>query len=112
MLSRSQIGLACGVLPGRGMTHHGGQSLKPGEDGCDKMRVEMYRTRLAYFRKHHGRAAAWALRAIYACTLPWNIAMLTQSVLRGTISRGQFDQSLQTLRAIARLHVPASAGVA
>ena len=34
------------------ITHFGGQSLKWTTTGADKMRIEMYRTRITYFRKH------------------------------------------------------------
>ena len=62
-----KAGWKVAFCPAGRVMHYGGQSLWPaGRRGIDRTRVEMMRTRLAYFAKHDGRwvasAAASALR--------------------------------------------------
>ena len=89
--------------PAAVLTHFGGQSQKLAKPGLDTFRVEMHRTRLAFFRKHHGPAAALLLRLIYLTTLPWNALMLTQSALRRTEPASQCRSAFATLCGIASL---------
>jgi len=96
-----QAGWQVGYCPAAVLTHFGGQSQKPAATGPDKMRVEMYRTRIAFFRKHYGLLPTLLLRAIYLATLPWNAAMLSQSVLRKTITVQHRRNALTTLYGIA-----------
>ena len=77
--------------------------MKPAAPGRDTFRVEMYRTRLAFFRKHHGPVQTALLRLIYLTTLPWNALMLAQSALRKTESAGQCRSAFATLCSIAGL---------
>ena len=63
----------------------------------------MYRTRIAFFRKHYGQLATLLLRVIYLATLPWNAAMLLQSALRKTITPQHRRNALTTLCGIAAL---------
>ena len=72
--------------PNAVLTHYGGQSSIAAKTGPDRMRVELYRTRLRFFRKHYGPLPTLLLRLIYLTTLPWNAAMLAQSALRRTIT--------------------------
>ena len=65
------------------------------------MRVEMYRTRIAFFRKHHGPLPTLLLRVVYLTTLPWNAVMLSQSALRKTITPQHRRNTLATLYGIA-----------
>lgn len=104
MLSRAPVRVASGVLsPGAVITHFGGQSLGKATRGADPIRVEMYRTRLAFFRKHYGPFCALALRLIYTLTLPWNLLMLTQSLLRKRLAPAEFRGHLATLSRIAAM---------
>ena len=98
-----QAGWQVGYCPAAVLTHFGGQSQKPAATGPDKMRVEMYRTRIAFFRKHYGAFQTLLLRLIYLATLPWNAAMLSQSALRKTITHEHRRNALSTLCGIAAL---------
>ena len=69
----------------------------------DTFRVEMYRTRLVFFRKHYGLLQTTLLRLIYLATLPWNAFMLAQSALRKTEPAGQCRNAFATLCSIAGL---------
>ena len=53
-----RAGWQVAFCPAAVLTHFGGQSQKPAQAGPDRMRVEMHRTRIAFFRKHHG--PTWA----------------------------------------------------
>ncbi|MFZ5917172.1 MAG: glycosyltransferase family 2 protein [Chloroflexota bacterium] len=55
-------------LPDAPIVHYGGQSSKKRRG---RMEAELYRSRVYFFHKHHGPAAAAALKAlIYTLTLP------------------------------------------
>jgi GT2 family glycosyltransferase len=96
-----QAGWEVAYCPDAMITHIGGQSMKLAAPGRDKFRVEMYRTRLAFFRKHHGLLQTSLLRLIYLTTLPWNALMLTQSALRKTEPASQCRNAFATLCSIA-----------
>lgn len=96
-----RAGWQVAYCPAAVLTHFGGQSQKPAATGPDRMRVEMYRTRIAFFRKHHGAFQTFLLRLIYLATLPWNAAMLSQSALRKTITPQHRRNALATLCGIA-----------
>ena len=97
-----QSGWQVVYCPDAVITHYGGQSLnKAVQAGADPIRVEMYRTRLAFFRKHYGVGTAALLRLIYALSLPWNLLMLTQSILRRRISSAEGKRHAATLARIA-----------
>jgi N-acetylglucosaminyl-diphospho-decaprenol L-rhamnosyltransferase len=96
-----RAGWRVAYCPAATLTHYGGQSMKSTSEGADRIRVEMYRTRLAFFRKHHGRSQAGLLRVIYGVTLPWNWVMLTQSLLRRRLDRRRYHNDLATLVQIA-----------
>ena len=87
--------------PAAVVTHFGGQSTQSHGTGEDTFCVEMYRTRLAFFRKHYGPVQTGLLRAIYLLTLPWNTLMLAQSVLRRTLPRSRCRSRFATLCGIA-----------
>ena len=96
-----QCGWQVAYCPNSVLTHYGQQSQRSDAAGTDKMRIEMYRTRIAFFRKHHGALRAFLLRLIYLATLPWNVAMLSQSVLRKTITPQYHRIALSTLYGVA-----------
>ena len=85
------------------ITHLGGQSQKLAAPGQDTFRVEMHRTRLAFFRKHHGAFQASLLRLIYLLTLPWNALMLAQSALRKTEPHDKCRTAFATLCGIVKI---------
>ena len=103
-----RAGWQVAYCPAAVLTHFGGQSQKPAATGPDKMRVEMYRTRIAFFRKHYGLAPMLLLRAIYLTTLPWNAAMLSQSTWRKTITPTHRRNALATLGKIAAISLKVS----
>ena len=98
-----RAGWQVAYCPAAVLTHYGGQSQKLAASGPDKFRVEMYRTRIAFFRKHYGAFQTLLLRLIYLATLPWNAAMLSQSALRKTITHEHRRNALSTLCGIAAL---------
>ena len=89
--------------PAAQITHYGGQSTKPSNSGVSKVQMELFRTRVALFRKHYGPLQAGLLRLIYTVTLPWNVLMLTQSVLRRQISPEEFKRHLQLVSRVAAM---------
>lgn len=98
-----QAGWEVAYCPAAVLTHFGGQSMKTDLPGRDTLRVEMHRTRLAFFRKHYGPLQAALLRLIYWLTLPWNTLMLAQSAARKTESPGRCRNALATLYGIAAM---------
>ena len=96
-----QAGWDIAFCPAAVLTHYGGQSQKFAVTGPDKFRIEMYRTRIAFFRKHYGPVQTLMLRLIYLVTLPWNTLMLSQSALRKTITPEHRREALSILREIA-----------
>lgn len=101
-----QKGWDVAFVPSSQITHIGGQSMKsesPQSRTADKFRVEMYRTRLAFFRKHYGVWRTLLLRGLYAVTLPFNLFMLWQGVQRKRITPAYGAAYATTLRGIARL---------
>jgi N-acetylglucosaminyl-diphospho-decaprenol L-rhamnosyltransferase len=72
-----QAGWEVWYLPQAPIIHYGGQSSKKRHE---RMEAELYRSRVYFFRKHYGRAAAFCLKAlIYAVTLT---KMLVHRLLR------------------------------
>lgn len=98
-----QLGWDVGYCPNAVLTHFGGQSQKLQKTGADRFRVEMYRTKIAFFRKHHGAAQTVLLRGIYLITLPWNTFMLAQSALRKTEPATRCRSAFATLCGIAAI---------
>jgi len=72
-----------------------------GRRGIDRTRVEVMRTRLAYFAKHDGRWVATAAAAVYALTLPWNVLVVFQSWVRERTPRTKAWDDLTTRGAFA-----------
>ncbi|NTX06099.1 glycosyltransferase family 2 protein [Myxococcus sp. CA040A] len=85
------------------ITHLTSRSFRPSATGPDKVRIELWRTRLAYFRKHHGRLHEWAMRAILVGTLPYNSAVLTQTLLRGRMAMPEYKRQLSTFLRISEM---------
>ncbi len=98
-----KAGWDVGYCPNAVLTHFGGQSQKLQKPGADRFRVEMYRTKIAFFRKHHGAAQTVLLRGIYLITLPWNAFMLAQSALRRTEPATRCRSAFATLCGIAAM---------
>jgi N-acetylglucosaminyl-diphospho-decaprenol L-rhamnosyltransferase len=98
-----KAGWAIAFVPQAVITHHGGQSTKATKPGADPMRLELYRTHITYFRKHHGLFAAWLVRGIFVGTLPWNLLMLTQGVAKKTIPRTDYERQAATFKSAAHL---------
>ena len=96
-----QAGWQVAFCPAAVLTHYGGQSQKLATPGPDKFRVEMHRTRIAFFRKHYGAFQTFLLRLIYLVTLPWNTVMLSQSAVRKTQPPNQCRKAFETLCGIA-----------
>jgi N-acetylglucosaminyl-diphospho-decaprenol L-rhamnosyltransferase len=96
-----KLGWEVAYCPAAILTHYGGQSTIAAEIGPDRMRVEYYRTRLRFFRKHYGPLSTLLLRLIYLATFPWNAAMLAQSALRRTITFQMGRNRMATLYEIA-----------
>jgi GT2 family glycosyltransferase len=100
-----QAGWDVTFVPAAKITHFGGQSLNAPSHVPNGFRVEMHRSILAYFRKHHGIVGAFLLRAIYLGTLPWNGMMLLQSALRKRMDREEAKGTWRTLLGIAGMGV-------
>jgi GT2 family glycosyltransferase len=96
-----KAGWKVGFCPEAVITHYGGQSLQSENIGEDKMRVEMIRTRIAFFRKHYGNFAAFLLRLTYLAPMPWNALMLLQSMLRKRGPQQEHRNLFYTFRSIA-----------
>jgi len=82
-------------LPQATIVHYGGQSSKKRRG---QMEAELYRSRVYFFHKHHGKTAALCLKAlIYAITLP---KMLIHGLLRHVTGgrRGRIVTGWQELR--------------
>ncbi len=90
-----KAGWQIGFCPDATITHYGGKSTRTA--GPDRIRVEMFRTRVAYFRKNYGRLPSAMLRFIYAATLPWNALMLTYALACRRIGRMRYRNTLATL---------------
>jgi N-acetylglucosaminyl-diphospho-decaprenol L-rhamnosyltransferase len=92
-----QAGWEVWYLPQTPIIHYGGQSSKkrPGQ-----MEAQLYHSRVYFFRKHYGEAAALGLKTlIYATTLP---KMLVHGLLRYVTGgrRGRIVTSWQDLRLV------------
>jgi len=98
-----QAGWEIAFVPSAVITHLGGQSMKLDRPGADPFRVEMHRSLLAYFAKHHGLLGSLTLRLIDIATLPWNGFMLAQSVLRGRSSKVEAASKWATYLRIAAM---------
>jgi len=96
-----QAGWEVWYLPHSPIVHYGGQSSKKRRG---RMEAELYRSRVYFFRKHYGGAAAFCLKSlIYAMTL---IKMLVHGALR-FVTRGRRGRQVASWRelrlALARI---------
>ncbi|WP_163869396.1 glycosyltransferase family 2 protein [Myxococcus eversor] len=96
-------GWEVGFCPEAMITHLTSRSFRPSATGPDKVRIELWRTRVAYFRKHHGRLREWMLRAILVGTLPYNSLVLTQTLLRGRMALPEYRRQLATFLRISEM---------
>jgi len=90
-----QAGWEVWYLPDAPIVHYGGQSTRKRRE---RMEAELYRSRVYFFRKHYGKAAATCLKVlIYAMTLP---KMLIHGILRFVTKgrRGRTVTSWKELR--------------
>jgi N-acetylglucosaminyl-diphospho-decaprenol L-rhamnosyltransferase len=95
-LRARKCGWKVAYCPTATLTHLGGQSFKRPLAGADKMRVEIHRTRIAFFEKHYGVVVALTLRMIYILTMPWNAFMLTQSLIRRRVNATEYMSYMST----------------
>jgi len=98
-----QAGWEVAFCPEAVITHLASRSFRPSATGPDKVRIELWRTRVAYFRKHHGRLREWMLRAILVGTLPYNSLVLTQTLLRGRMALPEYRRQLATFLRISEM---------
>ncbi|MCP3164875.1 glycosyltransferase family 2 protein [Myxococcus qinghaiensis] len=98
-----QAGWEVAFCPEAVITHLTSRSFRPSATGPDKVRIELWRTRVAYFRKHHGRLREWMLRAILVGTLPYNSLVLTQTLLRGRMALPEYRRQLATFLRISEM---------
>ena len=87
--------------PAARLLHYGGQSLRAPSRGPNRIRIEMTRTRLAYFAKHDGRVKAAVIAGLNVATLPWNAFVLFQSSLRRRTPWSHARNELVTFAGIA-----------
>lgn len=105
-----KAGWEVAFCPDAVITHLTSRSFRPSASGPDKIRVELWRTRLAFFRKHHGRLQEQLMRLILVGTLPWNAFVLTQSLLRRRLSLSEYKRQLSTFLRISEMGVRARVG--
>jgi hypothetical protein len=98
-----KAGWEVAFCPDAVITHLTSRSFRPSVSGPDKVRVELWRTRLAFFRKHHGRLHEQLMRLILVGTLPWNSFVLTQSLLRRRLSLSEYKRQLSTFLRISEM---------
>jgi N-acetylglucosaminyl-diphospho-decaprenol L-rhamnosyltransferase len=98
-----KAGWEVAFCPDAVITHLTSRSFRPSASGPDKVRVELWRTRRAYFRKHHGRLHEQLMRLILVGTLPWNSFVLTQSLLRRRLSLAEYKRQLSTFLRISEM---------
>ena len=92
-----QTGWEVWYLPDAPIVHYGGQSSKKRRG---RMEAELYRSRVYYFRKHHGGLAAFCLKAmIYAVTLP---KIMLHGLLR-RVTGGRRGRTVAGWRELRRL---------
>jgi len=91
-----QAGWKIAYCPSAQIIHYGGQSTKPSGSGPDKMRLELLRTHITYYRKHYGLFQSLLVRGIYLATIPWNVALLTQTRLRRRIDPELYGRYMAT----------------
>jgi N-acetylglucosaminyl-diphospho-decaprenol L-rhamnosyltransferase len=91
-----QAGWKVMYLPQVKIIHYGGQSSQKRRG---RMEAELYRSRVYFFHKHHGRVAAWALQAlIYAMTMP---KMLVHGAIR-VVTGGRRGRTVASWRELTQ----------
>jgi N-acetylglucosaminyl-diphospho-decaprenol L-rhamnosyltransferase len=98
-----KLGWEVAFCPEAVITHLASRSFRPVTTGPDTVRVELWRTRLAFFRKHHCRLYEQLMRLILVGTLPWNAFVLTQSLLRRRLNLEDYKRHLSTFLRISEL---------
>ncbi len=98
-----KAGWPVAFVPAATITHFGGQSMKTPSGEPDRMRIELMRTRISFFRKNYGFLQALLLRLILVGTLPWNALMLGQALMRKTTEPAQCRTNWFTLYRVARI---------
>ena len=97
-----KAGWGVAYCPNAVITHYGGQSFKLGNPGVDRTRIEAKKTSIRFAHKHFGPATALLVRAIFVFTLPWNLFMLTQTLLRRRMFWTKYKADVITYLAIAK----------
>ena len=77
-----QLGWKVAYCPAAPLVHYGGQTTRR---QSVRMQLELYRTRFAFFRKHHGRRSEILLRAGLAPVAALNTVVLTLQLLKGLL---------------------------
>jgi len=79
------------------VTHYGGQSTRL---AADRMFIELYRSKIVYFRRNHGRAAAFAYKLI---VLAAGLARIAAGALAVFQPPAQRTDKMDTARNYRRL---------
>jgi N-acetylglucosaminyl-diphospho-decaprenol L-rhamnosyltransferase len=86
------------------LTHFGGQSTRPREGtAVDVMLIEYVCGAIRLFRRHRGFAGEMWFRAVQVLTLPWNLVMMSQALVRGHVTVAQWRRSSATRARVAML---------
>jgi N-acetylglucosaminyl-diphospho-decaprenol L-rhamnosyltransferase len=86
------------------LTHFGGKSThQPEGAAADGMRIEYVRGAIQLFRRHRGLVGELWFRAIHVLSFPWNLVMMTQALVRGSVTVAQWRRSIATRARVAIL---------
>lgn len=85
-------------VPGARVVHHGGQSTR---QQAGRMFVELHRSRFRFFAKHHSRGYQWAVRAIVAVGMVWQLLTLLPLRLRNVRDRLHQERWQSRVRVLA-----------
>jgi GT2 family glycosyltransferase len=102
-LRAKNAGLRVCYVPDAQVTHYGGMTLRRLKAGPDKMRVELWRTFIAYTRKHFGFSRACFLRIIVIFSTPWNVVVQTVRHVRHPQGTPHLHDEILTLLLMMRM---------
>lgn len=96
-----QLGWKVAYCPAATLVHYGGQTTRR---QSMRMQLELYRTRFAFFRKHHGRRSELLLRAGLTPVAALNTVVLTLQLLKGLLRlRSAWRPFLERLAVVWRV---------
>ncbi len=102
-----QMGWKVAYCPAATLVHYGGQTTRR---QSVRMQLELYRTRFAFFRKHHGRRSEILLRAGLTSVAALNTVVLSLQLLKGLLllrpACGLFVQRLSVVWRVPFLTLP------